>query len=52
MRACAAALAAVALAACGAKDESGGRGTTTKGAPDAKAAGSPAARPSARLTDA
>ena len=35
MRACAAALTALVLAACGAKDESGGRGTTTKAGPDA-----------------
>ena len=52
MRARAAALAAVALAlaACGAKDEPSGRrnGSET----DAKAAGSPAARPRPRLTDA
>ena len=55
MRVRAAALAAVALAlaACGAKDEPDGQGTgarTSAGA--AKAAGSPAARPGARLTDA
>ena len=53
MRARAAALAAVALAlaACGAKDETGG-GTGARTDADAKPAGSPAARPPARLTDA
>jgi beta-N-acetylhexosaminidase len=49
-----AALAAVALAlsACGAKDESARRRTATKADGSAKPAGSPAARPGPRLTDA
>ncbi|HEY0363773.1 MAG TPA: glycoside hydrolase family 3 N-terminal domain-containing protein [Solirubrobacteraceae bacterium] len=54
MRVRAAALAAVALAlaACGAKDESGRRATAPKAPGGAKRAGSPAARPAPRLTDA
>ena len=54
MRGRAAALAAVALAlaACGARDESDGRGARPRTGTDAKAAGSPAARPGVRLTDA
>jgi beta-N-acetylhexosaminidase len=52
VRASAAALAAfaLALAACGAKDEPDGRASAT--APGAKAGGSPAARSGPRLTDA
>jgi beta-N-acetylhexosaminidase len=54
VRGCAAALVAVALAlaACGAKDEPDGRGSGPRTGPDARAAGSPAARPRPRLTDA
>ena len=54
MRVRAAALAAVALAlaACGAKDEPDGGGTSARTSAGAKAAGSPAARPGARLTAA
>jgi beta-N-acetylhexosaminidase len=54
VRARAAALAsiALALAACGAKEQSGGRGTAAKAHGTAKPAGSPAARPARRLTDA
>jgi beta-N-acetylhexosaminidase len=54
VRARAAALAAVALslAACGAKDESAGRGSAAKADGRVKPAGSPAARPGPRLTDA
>jgi beta-N-acetylhexosaminidase len=54
VRGCAAALAALALAlaACGAKDESDASGTGPRTGPGAKAAGSPAARPRPRLTDA
>jgi beta-N-acetylhexosaminidase len=43
---------AVALAACGAKDEPDGGATGARTGRGAKAAGSPAARPGVRLTDA
>jgi len=53
VRAAALAAVALALAACGAKDEPDGAGTTgARTSAGAKAAGSPAARPGARLTDA
>jgi beta-N-acetylhexosaminidase len=54
VRGCAAALVAfaLALAACGAKDGSGGGATGRRPSPDAKAASSPASRPRPRLTDA
>jgi beta-N-acetylhexosaminidase len=52
VRAPALAAVALALAACGAKDESAGRGAATKADANAKPAGSPAARPGPRLTDA
>jgi beta-N-acetylhexosaminidase len=52
VRAAALAAVALALAACGAKDEPDGRGAGPRTGAGAKAAASPAARPSARLTDA
>jgi beta-N-acetylhexosaminidase len=52
VRAAALAAVALALAACGAKDESGGRATAPEAPGGAKPAGSPATRPGPRLTDA
>jgi beta-N-acetylhexosaminidase len=51
-RAAALAAAALALAACGAKDKPGGQRTQHAAGAGAPAAGSPAARPAASLTDA